>query len=285
MNKIYPKVSIITPAYNQGRFLEETILSVLNQKYPNLEYIIIDGGSTDNSVEIIKKYEKHLTYWVSEQDKGQSVAINKGLKMATGEILAYCNSDDCYLPSCLNTVVQYFQEHPNTDLIYGNAYFINEHGKLIGIKKELPFDYKMACCIGFGRIVFDPSTFWRRSVLDKVDYIDENLHYIMDGDYFFRAAQCCKIEHVNDFLVAMRRHSQAKSSEHSLSNQLFAKEYYHELKRAFQTLPISKYMSFSKFNQLRRLYHVKRIFQRFFKGHYFLALISKFQDIHIHPQK
>lgn len=279
-----PKISIVTASYNQGRFLEETIQSVLSQNYPNLEYIIIDGGSTDNSVKIIKKYEKFLGYWISEKDRGQSHAINKGLKKARGDILAYCNSDDVYLPGCFRSVVQYFHENPQTEFVYGDAYIINENGKIIDIKKEIAFDYKMACCIGFGLIVFDPSSFMRRIVLDKVSYLDESLHYIMDGDYFFRVAQCCKIEHVNDFWVAMRRHLHAKSSDNSLSNPLFAKEYYRELKLAFQTLSISKHMSFSMFNRFRHLYRAKRIFKRFFKSHYLLALIPKFKDIYIHAR-
>jgi len=280
-----PKISIVTASYNQGRFLEETIQSVLSQNYPNLEYIIIDGGSTDNSVNIIKKYEKYLSYWISEKDRGQSHAINKGLKRAKGDILTYCNSDDVYLPGCFRSVVQYFNENLQTEFVYGDAYIINEDGKIIDIKKEIAFDYKMACCIGFGLIVFDPSSFMRRIVLDKVGYLDESLHYAMDGDYFFRVSQCCNIVHVNELWVAMRRHSQAKSSNMSLSNPLFAKEYYRELKRSFQTLSISNYMSFPIFDRLRHLYRAKRIFQRFFKGHYLLSLIPKFKDINVHPRK
>ena len=118
--KNFPKISIVTPSYNQAEFLERTILSVLNQDYPNLEYIIIDGGSTDGSVEIIKKYEKYLAYWVSEKDKGQSDAINKGFQKSTGDILAWLNSDDTYLSGTLFKVVKAFQENPNADLIFGN---------------------------------------------------------------------------------------------------------------------------------------------------------------------
>ncbi len=109
----WPKISIVTPSYNQAEFLERTILSVLNQNYPNLEYIIIDGGSTDGSVEIIKKYEKFLAYWVSEKDKGQADAINKGFKRATGDIVAWQNSDDTYSPDALQSVAGFFRQNPN----------------------------------------------------------------------------------------------------------------------------------------------------------------------------
>ena len=114
---MYPKISIITPSYNQGQYLEETILSVINQNYPNLEYIIIDGGSTDNSVEIIKKYEKNISYWVSEKDHGQSNAINKGLAIATGDIVAWLNSDDQYCEKSLDIISNTFKQHPEINIV------------------------------------------------------------------------------------------------------------------------------------------------------------------------
>src|SRR5450759_2806690 len=113
------KISVITPSYNQGQFLEETILSVINQNYPNLEYFIIDGGSTDNSIEIIKKYEKHLTYWVSEKDNGQAHAINKGFKKATGDIVCWINSDDLLIQGAINTISNYFSRNPDVQFING----------------------------------------------------------------------------------------------------------------------------------------------------------------------
>ena len=119
MVKEHPKISVITPSYNQADFLEETILSVLNQNYPNLEYIIIDGGSTDRSVEIIKKYEKHLSYWVSEKDDGQSHAINKGLQHATGEIICWLCSDDLHVSDTLYTVAELFRLNPEIALLHG----------------------------------------------------------------------------------------------------------------------------------------------------------------------
>src|SRR5512146_173069 len=127
-----PKVSIITPSYNQGRFLETTIQSVLAQDYPNLEYIIVDGGSKDESVEIIKKYQQHLTWWVSEKDKGHADALNKGFARATGEILAWLNSDDIYEPGAVSEAVAFLKEHPAVGMVYGDANLINDAGRYIG---------------------------------------------------------------------------------------------------------------------------------------------------------
>src|ERR1035437_4288596 len=128
---MYPKISVITPSFNQGKYLESTIKSVLEQDYPNLEYIVIDGGSEDNSVEIIKKYEKHLAYWESVKDKGQSHAINKGFAIATGEILAWLNSDDTYEQNAIYNIAEWFRKYPELDFIYGDVNIIDEKGAVL----------------------------------------------------------------------------------------------------------------------------------------------------------
>src|SRR5262249_46923914 len=128
----YPRITIITPSFNQAQFFEQTIASVLDQNYPNLEYIIIDGGSQDHSVEIIRKYDHRLAYWVSEKDRGQTHAINKGLERATGDIIAYLNSDDFYLAGTLHRVAEYFQQHPDVDLLHGRCRTVNVNGEKIG---------------------------------------------------------------------------------------------------------------------------------------------------------
>ncbi len=134
----WPKISIVTPSYNQAEFLERTILSVLNQNYPNLEYIIIDGGSTDGSVEIIKKYEKYLSYWVSEKDRGQAHALNKGFEKATGDLVGWQNSDDIYLPGAFRKVAEVYRNNPNYDVYFGNIYFIAEEDNIIRDLKFSP---------------------------------------------------------------------------------------------------------------------------------------------------
>ncbi|MBK1987105.1 glycosyltransferase [Sphaerospermopsis aphanizomenoides BCCUSP55] len=186
----YPKISIITPSYNQGHFLEETIRSVLLQNYPNLEYIIIDGGSTDNSIDIIKKYESWLSYWVSEPDNGQAHAINKGLARSTGDIIAYLNSDDYYLPGTLFKIAEHFHQFPNTDLVHGICRYVNKEGEKIG--EQFGNIQKLEEILDLWNVWWkkrqfvQPEVFWTRRITNKVGLFKEELNYVMDYDYWLR---------------------------------------------------------------------------------------------------
>jgi glycosyltransferase involved in cell wall biosynthesis len=186
----YPRISIITPSYNQGHFIEETIRSVVSQGYPNLEYIIIDGGSTDNTVEIIKKYESQITYWVSEPDRGQTHAINKGLAIATGDILAYINSDDYYRPNALFKVAEYFSNHPETDLLHGRCCYVNEQGEKIGEQfgniQTLEEILNLWGVWWQRRQFVQPEVFWTRRITEAIGLFNEDLYYVMDYDYWER---------------------------------------------------------------------------------------------------
>jgi len=206
-----PKISIVTPSYNQGQFIEETIRSVLLQGYPNLEYIIIDGGSTDNSVEIIKKYEKWLTCWVSEPDKGQSDAINKGWRKSTGEILAWLNSDDLYLPDTLNIVAEYFSKNPKSLMIYGNCKLINKRGEEIEVLGGFSFDAYRLLTFNY---IPQPSLFLRKGAFERVKLLDIDLHYIMDWDLLLRLAINLKrneITNISQTLSCLRIYPECKT--------------------------------------------------------------------------
>jgi len=182
----WPKISIVTPSYNQAQYLEETIRSVLLQGYPNLEYIIIDGGSSDDSVEIIKKYEPWLAYWVTEKDRGQSHAINKGWQQATGELLAWLNSDDFYEPSVLKQVAFHYKKCRKdcSGFIFAKAKVVNLNGEFISMRGE-PFNLT-ECLLENKNPIQQPSVFIPKRVLDDVGLLDEDLHYSMDGDLFIR---------------------------------------------------------------------------------------------------
>lgn len=206
-----PLVSIVTPSYNQSQFLEETIRSVLLQRYPYLEYIIVDGGSEDGSLEIISKYARHLTHWVSEPDSGQADAINKGWRKARGEIVAYLNSDDLFAPGAIFNAVKYFIAHPECDVIYGDAVVIDEVGSTIGQFLGKPFDYLIfiRTC---RNVIPQPSAFIRRDVLERVGFLNAKLHFILDFDLWARLGPHSNMRYVPESASLIRVQHQSKTS-------------------------------------------------------------------------
>ena len=202
-------MSVVTPSYNQGRFLEETIRSVLLQGYPDFEYFIIDGGSADESLEIIRRYEPWLTYWTSEPDRGQSDAINKGWARATGDVVAYLNSDDCYLTGAVAKVAQRFFEDPNLGMVYGTALIVDEFGELLREWQAQPFDLKAMLAIG--NMVPQPAAFFSKSVLHTLGYLNENWHLIMDYEFCTRVGTRFPAACIPDALARFRDHAASKS--------------------------------------------------------------------------
>lgn len=177
-----PKLSIVTPSFNQGRFLEETLLSVFNQGYDNLEYIVIDGGSTDNSVEIIKRYEDRLAYWVSEKDRGQVHAINKGIERATGDIFAFINSDDVYLPGTFKAVINYFEQHPNCEWLCGDTVMFGEGHETSVVNAVVP--KSAGHCLSWAYKAPQPGHFWKTELIRSG--FDERWNYDFDHDMYIR---------------------------------------------------------------------------------------------------
>jgi len=207
----HPRISIVTPSYNQGAYLEKTILSVIEQGYPNLEYIIIDGASTDNSLDIIKKYEKHLTYWVSEEDRGQSHAINKGLEKSSGELLGWLNSDDYFLPGALFKFAQAYVEDLSVGAIYGQGHIVNEKGNIIHTPKLVPVtkDSLFGWC--FGNDFMQPSCLFTREAWNESGPIDETLHFALDVEYWIRISERFKFKRISDVLSISLAHPDAKT--------------------------------------------------------------------------
>ena len=180
----WPKISIVTPSFNQGAFIEETIRSVLLQGYPNLEYIIIDGGSTDNTLSIIKKYDTWITYWVSEPDRGQSHAINKGLKRCTGEIFNWLNSDDWYLPDTFFNIATAFLKNPSIQVLSGFENHINMDGS-VSVDRGTFLAGTIEETIELCQLT-QPSTFFKTELLRQIGFLPEDIHYIMDGEIWVR---------------------------------------------------------------------------------------------------
>ena len=181
-----PLVSIVTPSYNQGRFLESTIRSVLEQEYPNIEYILVDGGSTDGSIDIIQRHSDRFAWWVSEKDKGQTDAINKGFSHAQGDILAWINSDDTYEPYAVSEAVDFLRAHPEVGLVYGDANFIDETGGVIARFPAAQTDYQRLRR-GYVHIP-QQAAFWRADLWKKVAPLDPSFFFAMDYDLWIRLA-------------------------------------------------------------------------------------------------
>jgi len=203
-------VSIITPSYNQGKFLAETMRSVLEQDYPHIEYLIIDGGSTDNTVEVIKSFEKRLAYWVSEKDRGQTDAINKGFDHAKGQILAYINSDDTYNPGAVSAAVKYLSEHPDVGVVYSDLNFIDEESRVVGKFPAAQTDLKKLRR-GFVHVP-QPATFFRAEYWKQIRPLDPTFFFAMDYDLWVRLATVTKLQYLPGPVWAnFRMHHDAKT--------------------------------------------------------------------------
>jgi GT2 family glycosyltransferase len=201
-------VSIITPSFNQASYLEQTLRSVLDQGYARLEYIVIDGGSTDGSPEIIKKYAPRLAYWVSEKDSGQAEAINKGMTHAQGEIVAWLNSDDYYLPGAVQSAVQAFEQNPDAALVYADMHAVDEEGRVINALKyrQLTLDDLLSF-----QIIGQPAVFMRRAAFEKAGGLDPSFHFLLDHHLWIRIARQGSILHIDQTWAAARYHAAAKN--------------------------------------------------------------------------
>jgi glycosyltransferase involved in cell wall biosynthesis len=204
-----PFVTIVTPSYNQAPFLEATIRSVLEQDYSHIEYIIIDGGSTDGSLEIIKKYADRLAFWSSEKDRGQTDAINKGFARATGEVLAWINSDDTYEPGTVREAVDEMQAHPEMGMIYGDANFIDDHGRVIGRFPAAQTDY-LRLRRGYVHIP-QQATFFRRDLWQQVGPLDPSFFFAMDYDLWVRIAKIAPLLYIPRAWANFRLHGDSKT--------------------------------------------------------------------------
>ena len=236
------KVSVITPSYNQAQFIEETIKSILSQKGDfELEYIITDAGSTDGTIDILKKYGKRIK-WVSEKDKGQADGINKGWKMATGDLIAYLNSDDAYEPGAIQAVVKFFKNHPKIGWVYGKCRIVDENGKdvrgfikwyrhLLGRK----YNYNKLLTENF---VAQPTVFLRRKILDDLGYLDIKQHLVMDYEYWLRIGRKYPARFINKYLARFRIYKKSKSGS------MFVQQFRDELNTAKRYAQGKKWLIF-----------------------------------------
>jgi glycosyltransferase involved in cell wall biosynthesis len=210
-----PYISIVTPSFNQGAFISEALLSVSNQSYRNVEHLVIDGASQDQTTSILRRYSevecwRHLQ-WISEADRGQGDALNKGFARATGEIVGWLNSDDRYLPGCFEHVVRAFERHPEVDIIYGDYRWIDEVGRVVRMRREIEFN---AFILLYHRVLYIPttSTFFRRRIFGEGNFLDQDLHYALDFEFFLRLAlRGYRFKHIPVTLADFRMQKDSKT--------------------------------------------------------------------------
>lgn len=210
-----PRITVITPSFNQGKFIERTIKSVIGQGYPDLEYIVIDGGSTDETLDILKKYGKRLK-WISGKDRGQSDAINKGIKMSSGDIIAYLNSDDLYEKDALEKVSEFFVSNPSKMWVTGRCRIIDANdrevrGPIAWYKNLLLSRYSYNALL-VTNFISQPATFLRRELVEECGLFDVDHHRVMDYDYWLRAGKRHSPGIINDWLAGFRVHAASKTS-------------------------------------------------------------------------
>jgi glycosyltransferase involved in cell wall biosynthesis len=227
----HPLVSIVTPSYNQGRYIEATIQSVLQQDYPNLEYLVFDGGSTDDTLAVLRRYDGSLL-WVSEKDRGQADAINKGFHSARGDILGWLNSDDTYLPGTVRRVVEYFQTHPDVGMVYGEGYHVDAVGQIIERYYTEPFSFKRLAEICF---ICQPTVFLRAEVVKAIGPLDIGLRYCLDYDYWMRVAKHFRIGYLGEYLANSRLHLETKTLSQRVG---FHQEILQTVKKHYGFVPV-----------------------------------------------
>jgi glycosyltransferase involved in cell wall biosynthesis len=203
-----PLVSLVTPSFNQGRYLEQTLLSVLSQSYPRIEYLVMDGGSTDGSVEILRRHGSRLAYWQSRRDAGFADAIAQGFQRSHGQILAYLNSDDLLAPDAVERAVGFLGQHAEVAMVYGDRVCIDEAGRLLYYKPNLPI---LARTPFIAMTIAQESCFWRRDIYQRVGGIDPSLRFAIDYDLFSRITQAGRVVHVRGLWGFFRKHPQSKT--------------------------------------------------------------------------
>jgi len=210
-----PKISLVTPSFNQGQYIEQTIKSVLGQKYPSLEYLVEDGGSTDGTLRIFKKYAKGIR-WTSQKDKGQSDALNRGFRKTSGDIVGFLNSDDYLLPGTLSKVALFFQKNKEAYWVTGKCKTVDLHNSEVrqpvtAYKNLLLQFLRSSQLLEIVNFISQPATFWRREIFEEVGFLDTKLHYSMDYDFWLRIWKKYPLYFINDYLACYRVHPSSKA--------------------------------------------------------------------------
>ncbi len=266
------KLSIITPNYNYATFIGETIESVINQDYEPFEYIIVDDGSTDNSVEVINEYiEKYPSkiILIQQENRGQSAAINVGLHKATGDIIGWINSDDTFCKNTFSEIAQMFKKKPNSDIVFGDINIMDFGGDFIYRKRHLEFNYLSGCFLSFASIMNSNAVFWKKEAMLKSGLLLETLLSNMDGEFFSRLFTGMKVSKINKALANFRKQPHIKASEKKTNwDEIVENEALLELVNSYKRLSLSNYIPYKYAFLIRFLVLFKRIILRTVKMHY-----------------
>lgn len=272
------KLSIVTPNYNYEQFIGQTIESVVAQDYDNIEYIIVDDGSTDNSIELIKSYQKlypKKIKLIQQENKGQTCAINTALKNTTGDIIGWINSDDTYLPGTFRKIVKEFKEN-NVDIVFGDVNIMDLKGNFIYRLRHFRFCYVESVFVGFSNTLTSNSVFWRKSLTNSIDLMKENLKCNMDGEYFSRLTLNKKVIYIKEPLANFRRQEKTKAAEKTKEWEIFiAKERNETQRLAYYNLSMSKYISYDRTKLFGYCFLLFRSLKRVLFFHYQRKFIEK----------
>jgi glycosyltransferase involved in cell wall biosynthesis len=272
------KISIITPNFNYESFIGDTIESIINQNYIDYEHIIVDDGSTDNSLQIIKKYQSlyhSKIILISQKNQGQSIALNRALKEIKGDIISWINSDDSYCPGVFANIVRYLNDNPTVDIVFGDINIINTAGKVIRRKRYLSFNQLFGKCFGYSSIMSSNTVFFRKSLLNSCNSFDERLKCNMDGEFFSRLTSKKNVKHLNCVIANFRKQPQSKAAEnHRNWKEIVYTEVEFELKQSYKTLLISKYVPYKYSFIIKLPIRIYRIILRLIYLHYVKELFE-----------
>lgn len=266
------KISIITPNFNYVRYIGELIESVISQNYNNYEYIVVDDGSTDQSVEKIQKYVKKYPKQIKliqQENKGQTAAINVGLRIASGDIIGWINSDDTYCSDTFQKVIEAFEKHPETDIVFGDMNAMDLNGNFIYRRRHLKFHYTTGCFLGFATILSSNAVFWRKSAMQKNGLPKESLLCNMDGEFYSRLTKGMKMMRIKSPLANFRKQPFTKAAENNSNwNKIVEQEVNLELQNSYLRLKISKVLPYSYGKYLKYFFRLNRVLFRMVSLHF-----------------
>jgi glycosyltransferase involved in cell wall biosynthesis len=272
-------MSIITPNYNYAQYIGETILSIVNQNYIDIEHIIVDDGSTDDSVEVIKTYQSKYPQkikLIQQKNTGQTTAINTGLRTASGDILGWINSDDYYNNDVLNEVIDLFNSNPEIDIVYGNFDVVDINGKYIYTKRHFKFSFPESCFLGFGNTLTSNCIFWRKRLIDKVGLLNENLKCNMDGEYFSRLTQNARVYFLDKSIASFRQQEVSIAGKNNPKwNEIVKYEMNLEKVNSYSRLKIVKLIPYRIGRYVRYYFIAKRFLKKLIRADYYKIYKSK----------